>query len=426
MAPGRTGTGRALKARRLLPVVLLCALPLAALAGCPGEDSSGGGAAGTGGGSGSGGSAGDAGELWDPVWHETKQKTWETVGPGGSPDCGPGCRMALNEPLAGLEGFVFTSNRVLATGAKGVAFAEIGATTTAILPHDPFGPEDGRLQLSAWGDFIGALRSFGIGQGQVEVVNVLTGETKVAFKYTPPGEDAVYGTALNSKYVFWQKSGIWSRNLHTGEVKQVVPSGCYSMCASDDMLFCDNGKIYAIDPDTTEKTFVDTGGELQTDGACSPDRKQYAWIDYRDPPGPGASKSFGRSGGEVYVYDLATNKTRRVTFDSPGDPMGKVYPAVSGALVVWSQPPDGAPRNPDDSSILYPAAKTLGMLDLNTGERCRLLSPTPGRLTAKAVYGRRVVATWLDKTANEVRLVDLNLDDPGLQWACEPTPGWKN
>ena len=36
---------------------------------------------------------------WDPVWHETEPAEWPTVGPEGQPDCGPGCRMALNVPI---------------------------------------------------------------------------------------------------------------------------------------------------------------------------------------------------------------------------------------------------------------------------------------------------------------------------------------
>ena len=412
--------------KHALALALASLVPFAVVSGCPGGDSDPGGTAGsaTGGMAGAGGDAGDAGEPWDPVWHETEPKTWQTVGPDGSPDCGPGCRMALNQSLASGEGFVFTSARVLGTGYKGVAFADTGATTTGILPHDPFGPENGRLGLAAWGDFISAMRSFGIGRGQVEVANLLTGETKIALKYTPPGTNAVSDTALNAKYIFWEKGGIWARDLNTGEVKQVSQSGCYSMCASNDVVFCDNGKISLIDPETASSAFVDNGGELQTDGACSPARKQYAWIDYRDPPGPGASKNFARSGGEVYVHDLGTGKTRRVTFDSPGDPMGKTNPAVSGDVVVWSQPLDGEPRNPDDAQALYGAAKGLATLDLNTGQRCRLLSSTPGPLGTKAVHGRKVIAKWLDKKANESRVILLDLDDPGLQWACEPTPGW--
>lgn len=414
--------------KHALALALASLLPFAALSGCPAEHGNPAGTAGSGnagGGAGDAGDAGDAGEPWDPVWHETKPKTWQTVDATGNPDCGPGCRMALNVHAAALEEHSQTTERVGVPGQLGIAFGPIEAGNTSIIPHEA--QNDVRLQVALWGDYISALRSFGIGHGQVEVVSLITGETKIAFKYTPPGTSAVSETALNAKYVFWERTGrIWARDLQTGAVKQVSPFDCYSLCASEDVVFCDGGKIYLIDPETSTQTFVDNGGELQTDGACSPDRKQYAWIDYRDPPGKGASKYFARSGGEVYVHDLATAKTRRVTFDSPTNPMGKTTPAVSGDTVVWSQPLGGEPRNPSQAQELYAVTKELASLDLKTGERCRLLSPTPGLLGTKAVYGRKILATWLDKKENQARVILLDLDDPGLQWACEPTPGWQN
>lgn len=42
----------------------------------------------------------------------------------------------------------------------------------------------------------------------------------------------------------------------------------------------------------------------------------------------------------------------------------------------------------------------------------------------KSVHGRHVYAEWLDKKANETRLVDIDLDHPAFQWSCQMTPGW--
>jgi hypothetical protein len=122
------------------------------------------------------------------------------------------------------------------------------------------------------------------------------------------------------------------------------------------------------------------------------------------------------------MRDLVTGVTHRLAFDSPSDPMGKVDPAVGKAIAVWSEPDDGAPRNPPELSTLYNASGTLAKLDLKTGERCRLHRSMP--IGHKLVYGHHMYAVWLDRQDNKDYLIDLDLDNPGLQWTCQPTPGW--
>ncbi|MBX3127876.1 MAG: hypothetical protein KF718_14230 [Polyangiaceae bacterium] len=408
--------------RALGGLVVAAGVALSLLAGCPGDDGPAGtGATGGSGGLGSGGSAGSAGAAgapWDPEWHETEPKDWPSVGPDDNPDCGPGCRVALNVPITNpsVFGHGYTEKWLVSETPLGIGFAEVGASVTFAIPHEP----GSLIQHSVWGDHVSYRRTYGT-YGTVEIASLLTGETKIAFENSP-GTGAVAATALGPNHVFWETGGLWSRHLKTGVAKKLT-LGCFSYCPTESLVLCDNGRIYTIDPDTGELKHLDYGAAWQTDGACSPGRTQYAWVDYRDPPGPG-SGWLQRSGGEIYVHDLAKKKTTRVTFDSPGEPRGKVYPAIAGKWVVWSEPPDGVDANPDTLSSLQYSSTTLGSLDLSTGQRCRLTTDAAGPLGFKSLHGRVLYASWLDKIANEKRLVALELDHPALEWSCWPTPGW--
>lgn len=50
----------------------------------------------------------------------------------------------------------------------------------------------------------------------------------------------------------------------------------------------------------------------------------------RDPPGRQSNYDY-RNGGEVYIRDLESKQTTRVTFDSPKRPRGKWAPPVGFA-----------------------------------------------------------------------------------------------
>ncbi|MCC6899822.1 MAG: hypothetical protein IT377_12655 [Polyangiaceae bacterium] len=67
-------------------------------------------------------------------------------------------------------------------------------------------------------------------------------------------------------------------------------------------------------------------------------------------------------------------------------------------------------------------SESLATLDLATGKRCQLENGPA--LGYKSVHGRNVYAVWLDKKANQVRLVDIDLDYAGFKWQCQDTPGW--
>ncbi len=411
---------------RWLGGALMVAAPFLVLGGCPGGEDGGGG---TGGAGGLGGDAagdvadGDGAEPWDPVWHETTPKDWPTVGPEKNPDCGPGCRVALNVPLAN-DVRAYTTARELHTSAPGLAFAGIGAAETSILPHPP---DTWHIQVGLWGDYVSSAHSFGPGQGRIALTSLVTGESKVVFSWTPAdGADGSELTALNDKYVFYTFKGIHSRNRQTGEQKWLAFGSCYSACATEGLLVCENGKIYVLDPELPElkaKKKLDDGKELQVDGSCSADRKQYVWIDYRDPPGPGSNFDFTRKGGEVYFHDFSTGKTRRATFDSPDKPRAKVYPGIGDGLAVWNEAPlSAAEPSPEDWGSYYGVSEALATLDLATGKRCQLENGPA--LGYKSVHGRNVYAVWLDKKANQARLVDIDLDYAGFKWQCQDTPGW--
>ncbi len=404
---------------------------LAGFLACTGDDGAAPGAdaaAGASGASSTDGAAGDGAVPWDPVWHKTTPAGWQTIPPESpAPDCGPGCRMAINVPVwspyAGQTSV--TTQRVIGVGKYSLVFASLGLGTTSVIPNGDTGDV---TRPSMWGDHVAALRSRGGGDGQVEIVSLTTGERKIAFEYSP--EDAgnfnADEIALGPHHVYFHYKGLESFNLDTGELKRLLggPSACYSMCATDSGLLCEDGKIYFLQPDTGPNgsvTYVDNGGEMQVDGQCSPDRKRYAWVDFRDPPGPGSTYDFGRNGGEIYMRDLALGKTVRLTFDSPASPRGKIHPAVGDDLAVWSEPDDGAPQNPPDLQTLFQVSDTLAKVDLKTGERCRLQSG-PGYISYKSLVGHHMYAL-LDRPEGW-RLIDLDLDDPGLTWQCQPTPNW--
>lgn len=371
----------------------------------------------------------EAGSDWDPVWHLTEPKQWQTIGPEGQPGCGVGCTMLLDRPAATWSDYAFSYDpwRVLAVGVQiGPLMAVLSSPGTEVLGPVPT-QDDSLVEPYVAGTRATFLHNFGAGNGQVEVLDLITGEAKVAYKYTPAqaGTNNVTRTALNSRFAFWAMDGkgLMSRDLQTGEVK-ILKSGsflCRDICATEHDLICaDLGTIYDVDLDTGKAGYLDNGGALQDDGFCSPDRTQFAWIDYRDPPGQGSTYDFARSGGEVYVRDLVVKKTRRITYDSPDTPHGKNFPVVDGSRVYWNQTPDGPDQNPDQAQTLYGQTTVLVRFDLSTGQKCEL----PGaRVTGfKAAYGSNMVTLWKDPANDEIRVVQINMSDPGLTWQCTTVP----
>lgn len=404
------------------------------LAGCPGRDSAG---PSRDGGANDGAAeaksdantaAAEAGIPWDPVWHDTTPKDWPTIGPEGQPDCGVGCRMLLNHAVpdgTGAYAFSYDTRRVVSEGFQvGPMVATLDSMETTVFGPDPTSKQAQDAPYVA-GHRVAYIRTFGVGDGQVEIMDLITGEKKIVYKYAPAqaGTNNALRTALNSRYAFWAMDGkgLMSRDLQTGEIKVLMPGSfvCHDICATEHELVCadaDSDAMYDVDLDAGKAGYLDYGGALQLEGFCSPDRTQFVWIDYRDPPGRSSTDMFERSGGEVYLRDLAAHKTRRITYDSPDSPHGKIYPAVDGHFVYWNQTPDGPNQNPGQAPDLYYLATTLVRFDLSTGKKCELANAA---MSYKAAYGSELVHTWLDQTKNEVRVVITNLDHPGLNWQCQ-------
>jgi hypothetical protein len=415
-----------------LRLAALGIVPIALFAGCPSDNASvatggtGGQAPGGGGKPSDGASEAEAGPTWDPVWHETAPKDWQSVGPENNPDCGVACRVALNVPMTNPAtfGHAYTTGWLISGCPTGLCFSKVGSTTTLVMADGP----GSQLEQSVWADYVSYVRNFGPGDGQVEVTSLITGETKIAFRYTPAtaGDYSVNWTILNSKYVFWELKGLTALNLQTGEVHLVGPA-CGAYWATETGVICAGGELATIDPETNTYSVIDSGGELQTDSNISPDRQKLVWVDYRDPPGPGSTGLFKRNGGEIYLRDLSAGTTKRLTFDSPDNPRGKIQPAVGTDVVVWNEVPlSQADLNPTDGQVLYAAADALAKLDLTTGERCQYdagQNPIP-LFGYKSVHGHHAYGQWFDLPTQKTWLVDLDLDDPALNWQCTMTPGW--
>jgi hypothetical protein len=376
------------------------------------------------------GDAIDAGEPWDPVWHQTAAKAWQTIGPDGQPDCGPGCRVALNAPISHnlYYGHAYTKESVSDVNGVQLLFAPLSVSNTRILDTDST-PGEGFAEDYLAGEFLTYVRATLPSSGKptnVEVLNVVTGERKVVYTYTysGPGDLGVSLTALNSSYAFWKRegTGLMSRNLKTGEVRVVTPADlvCVRICTTETAVICGDqgtGSVVSIDQESGSVTPLDYGNALQIESGCSSDRTQVAWVDYRDPPGPGSDIDFNRSGGEIYMRDLVKNETQRLTFDSPSSPRGKTNASIGDGLVVWREPPTSANPNPLDAQDLYATATTMVVLDLASKKKCRIDQSQTHFMTMNSIHGRHIYGYW-GPTPDGPRLVDVDLDNPAI--VCAP------
>lgn len=359
-------------------------------------------------------------DVWDPVWHKTEPAQWPTVGAEGQPDCGPGCRIAINMPIShpGYFSYGYDSKSIGDTTYFSIYHAIIGSSVTQVLTLY----SDGKtvvLQPSVYGDFMTYLASVTYTpQGRVELIHLTTGEVKTLYSYE--NGDGTSWTALNDKYAFWlqDSAGLVARDLLTGEV-HVLGHGlsCEYRCTTPTGLICGNegGRVLKIDQDTWKETALDNGGAMQVNANCSPDSRRVVWIDYRDPPGPNATYDFHRTGGEIYMKDLETNETKRLTFDSPDQPRGKYGSVIGDDVVVWREPCSTCNPNPTSVDSLI-ANSTLVRLDLGTGKKCRTHRD---QTDYHSLHGHHVYGYWLDSTKNERRVIDINLDDPAIEWSCE-------
>jgi len=358
-------------------------------------------------------------EVWDPVWQETEPADWPAVGPEGQPDCGPGCRMALNVPVShpGYFAYGYDPHTLGDTTDGEILYTSVGSSTSYIISRYSDG-RTGLVQPYVNRGFIIYLAS-DYPKGVVELMRLSTGEVKRIFSYD--NKDATLFTALNSKYAFWYQDGnrLMSRNLVTGEVRQLSSAvfSCKGICATESALICGQvaDRVLRIDQETGDAVPLDDGGALQVNSNCSPDRRRVVWVDYRDPPGPGSMYDFHRNGGEIYMRDLDTGNTTRLTFDSPDSPVGKYGPAIDGDTVVWMEPCPTCDPNPESLQALK-ASTTLVRLDLATNKKCKMQKKRFGRLS---LHGHHLYGYWFDLEADDMRLIDIDLDHPDIDWDCE-------
>lgn len=370
----------------------------------------------------------DAGEPWDPVWHETTPKEWPTVGPEGQPDCGPGCRIALNGPVDHNTYYAHSATAYAVADSNGgqLMVAKLGSPATSIVAQLASSSESALIEQYLHRDFLIYLRTQPPSSGKpvhVEIMNVLTGETKTVFSYVyeGAGDLGVSITALNDKYAFWMREGhgLMSRNLATGEVRMLAAKdlSCVPICAAPEGIICGDyarGRVLWIDQESGAVSALDNGGALQADSGCSVDRSQVVWVDYRDPPGTQSDWDWNRSGGEIYMRDRTTQQTRRLTFDSPGAPKGKIYASIGDGLVLWHEAAPGVDPNPSLAQDLYANPSSLIVLDLNTQKKCRIEGPLVRHLKRNSIHGRHVYGYWVPPGGGTM-LVDIDLDNPAIE-----------
>lgn len=419
---------------------VLAGLSLLALLVVPGscasqEETSGvSGQSGAGGDSGQGvsGESGAGGEElggWVPMEGWTGQLPVVDAGQATA-DCGPGCRLVF--PVQVKQRNLYEHgyddqgvfDKVFWQGtSQNLFFCDYNSSELRVA-SPPSGTQAGFSIPSRWSKLL-ALNLYKYPEGRIQVLDLNLGLQRTFFHYvqdkdTEKMDFGVVHTLVNNKYVFWihASNGLYRADLQTGETTHLLraPLVCDRLCALSSGVICSvhPTQVLFIDQETGEPSALNATNYLQTGGACSPDRSQVAWIDYRDYPGTLSTGDAFR-GGEVYLHDLATHKTRRVTFDSPSAPRQKIYPSVHGERVIWSEMPEEN-LNPTWASALYGGANVLVYLNLTTGKKCRL----PGRGGSRSsLHGHHLYTYWVDTTVNELYLTEVDLEHPDLPWVCE-------
>ncbi|MEZ4371465.1 MAG: hypothetical protein R3B07_11600 [Polyangiaceae bacterium] len=330
------------------------------------------------------------------------------------PDCGPGCRIALKGPIVHAAwGHGFSESWVADTNQSELLFGTVGSDQTFRVPHESAfarvnGSHIAYLAFNPWPNV------------EVAVVDA-TSKTRRVYQAYPDAKDLGFsGTFLSEKSVVWSvRDGLFKANLETGAIKQLSgsPLDCREGCTTDGAIYCVNnntGRVDRIDEETGELTHLDDGGALQVEGACSPDRKKLVWVDHRAPAQ--ASSYFGfRGAGEIYLHDIPTHTTRRLTFDSPDNGTPKTFATVGTDWVVWLEPCATCDRSFQTAGQLYAAATRHVRLDLNTNQKCYLDGIVAGDYSS--LHGHHLYGYWTD--GKNKYLVDVDLDDPGLNWVCE-------
>ncbi len=401
---------------------LLALLSVAACWGCDAGSSTrapdaGGGA----GGSGAGGQLTDASKPADAgadvVSYGGAQPLPEVVADAEArnvPDCGPGCRIALKMTNSHAAwGHGFSTRWVADTNRDELGFAEVGSDTTWLVPQSAtFARVNGHhiayYGFNPWP------------QGEVAVIDAQARTRRVYFAFPDSTELGFSDLLLTDKHVIWSvQKGLFKANLETGAISQLSkrPVSCMEGCTTQGAIYCVNtktGLVDRIDEETGELTHLNNGGALQVEGGCSPDRKKIVWVDYRPPGEPSGFDGF-RGTSEIYLHDIPSGQTERLTFDSPENGTAKTLAAVGTDWVVWLEPCATCPKSYQTAGELYRAVSRHVRLDLNTRQKCYLDGLRAGAYPS--LHGHHLYGNWSD--GKDRYLVDLDLDHPELEWVCE-------
>jgi hypothetical protein len=339
--------------------------------------------------------------------------------PTSSVECGPGCRLALDRPIQHATSWGHAYNAVGVADTNGLLFySRVGATETELLRGG---------ESSAFPHLEGSLMSYAFftwPAGDIVVYDFGTRRHTPYFHFDDQVSYGLYQTIVSDKYVFWTHAGGTGRaTLATGEATPAFMSEtpCHRACIFGNSIVCGSDsteRMELIDQDTGMHALVDDGGAMQLQSGCSPDRQKVAWIDFRDPPGRTSTYFGARVGGEVYMRELASGQTRRLTHDSPASPVTKGWAAVGDDLAFWIEPCETCEKNFEFQQTFYAAATTLVKLDLVSGRRCRLeMTPYGGYMS---VHGHHLYAYHPHLDRN-LYLVDVDVDHPAIPWKCEPS-----
>jgi hypothetical protein len=337
------------------------------------------------------------------------------AGVGGLPDCGPGCRIALGRPIQHGSGWghAYDERFVADTNAEELFYAELGSGQTHV-------PVQRHVSLAAIGTGRISYVGFDWPAGEIAVLDIATGSSTVYQRFDDSTVYRPLQTFLSEQSLIWSHGkGIARADLATGAVTEISTRSldCRQGCTAGGFVYCinaDGDRVERIDELTGERRRIDDGGALQTEGGCSPDGKRLVWVDHRHPPGPSSSLFGTRAGSEIYLYNIESGSGKRLTHDSPENPVAKTDAAVGDDWVVWKEPCATCSKSFSQAGSLYAASTSLVRIELDTGRTCRLDDFPYGSWSS--LHGHHFYAYWGAESG--IYLVDVDLDDPSFAWHC--------
>ncbi|MCC6644675.1 MAG: hypothetical protein IT374_03760 [Polyangiaceae bacterium] len=350
--------------------------------------------------------------------------------------CGPGCRpvFSVSYDLNALSEFQLDASGVADTTRQRLLVAKFGDEQTYSVGL-PVGENSIASPMLTESYLIGrhySLPAPADSKKQTEL-RVWDRATGALLKTIPmPGTTNAtspyyYGGASTDKYTLFSFGGTLRRfDLATGTSKAIAPSTCQTPQILAGRYTCmdeNTGKFTSIDIETGDLTHPGAGPELQVEGRCSVDGASCAWVDYRDPPGPGSNFSW-RFGGEIYLYTFATKTLERITFDSTDTPTWKFHAAVDGDLVAWMEVSMKSTQR-DETRAWISIIDRVAKYDRKSGQRCTyaVQNVTGRKFIGSIVHNRKLYGTFNDPDmTGYLRVVALDLDSADIPWVCAASP----